>query len=141
MVIATTVDAAGVAHGFTASTFVPLSVDPPMVLVCLNRTAQCYRAFLETSSFAVSLLRPEHRDIAMRFATRGADKFAGAPFSGASGAAPVLDGALATFDCSIAARQPGGDHIIVTGVVERMRVDPQGDAMVHFARSFRALSL
>lgn len=141
VVIATTIDAEGVAHGFTASTFVPLSVDPPMVLVCLNRSAQCYHAFLAASSFAASVLKPEHEDIARRFATRGVDKFAGAPFRLTGGGLPILEGALATFECSILARHPGGDHVILTGFVERMHHDTGGDAMVHFARSFRSVAI
>jgi flavin reductase ActVB len=141
VVIATTVDADGVAHGFTASTFVPLSVEPPMVLVCLNKSAQCYEAFLSSPRFAVSVLRPGHKDIALRFATRGVDKFGDAPFAAEPGRPPVLAGALATFECSIAGRHPGGDHIIVTGLVERMDHAPEGGAMVHFARSFRGVDL
>jgi flavin reductase ActVB len=141
VVVATTVDADGTAHGFTASTFVPLSVDPPMVLVCLNRSALCYHAFLSSSSFAVSVLRPEHRDIALRFATRGTDKFAGLPFVAAAGGSPVLEGALAAFECSMTGRHQGGDHVILTGRVERMRCEAEGPAMVHFARSFRSLAI
>mgnify|MGYP001184941144 CR=1 FL=1 len=141
VVIATTIDAGGAAHGFTASTFVPLSVEPPMVLVCLNRSAQCYDAFLSSPRFAVSVLRPQHREIALRFATRGADKFADAPFVGTPEGAPLLEGALAHFECSTTARHPGGDHIILTGLVERMRFAAEGSAMVHFARSFRSVDL
>lgn len=141
VVVATTVDADGVAHGFTASTFVPLSIDPPMVLVCLNRSAQCYHAFLSSSFFAISVLRPGHKDIALRFATRGADKFAGMPCETTASGAPVIEGALATFECAMTARHPGGDHVILTGQVERMRYDPEGDAMVHFVRSFRSLTI
>ncbi|TKT75739.1 flavin reductase family protein [Aquamicrobium sp. LC103] len=141
VVIATTIDAQGVSHGFTASTFVPLSVEPPMVLVCLNRSAQCYDAFLTSERFAVSVLRPEHQDIAMRFATRGADKFADRAFDTGAGTPPVLDCALAAFECSVADRHPGGDHIILTGLVERMRHTTQGGAMVHFARSFHAVEI
>lgn len=141
VVIVTTTDAEGIAHGFTASTFVPLSVDPPMVMVCLNRSAQCYQAFLASSSFAVSVLRPEHTEIAMRFATRGADKFSDAPFLATENGAVVLDGALATFECSMVARHPGGDHVILTGLVERLHREGGGEAMVHFSRSFRSLSV
>ena len=141
VVIATTVDADGVAHGFTASSFAPLSVEPPMVLVCLNRSAQCFDAFSSAQRFAVSVLRPEHKDVAMRFATRGADKFGDGAFRAAAGEMPVLHDALATFQCSTAACHPGGDHIILTGLVEHINHAAEGGAMVHFARSFRGVDL
>lgn len=92
VVIATVVDRQGEPHGFTASTFVPLSLDPPMILVCLNRSAQCYEAFVTGASFAVSVLRPEHEEIALRFATRGADKFSADHIDRTAGGLPVVRG-------------------------------------------------
>ncbi len=136
VVIAATVDRQGMSHCFTASAFAPLSIDPPMLLVCLNVAAQCYPAFASADRFAVSVLRAEHRDHALRFATRGVDKFAGAPFHEGPRGMPILDGALAAFECRVAARYPGGDHIILTGHVEHAH-HPAGPAMVHFMRSFQ----
>jgi flavin reductase ActVB len=141
VVIVATRDARGVAHGFTASTFVPLSLDPPMVLVCLNRSAQCHAAFAGATGFAVSVLRPEHRQLALRFATRGADKFAGAQFERGDAEHPLVPEAIAQFECKAAAVHPGGDHVILTGVVERVRHGEHGAAMVHFARTFHAVAV
>lgn len=139
--IVTALDEEGAPHGFTASAFTPLSIDPPMILVCLNRSAQCYPAFLAADRFAVNVLRPEHQELALRFATRGADKFADAPFVQKAMRPPLLDSALASLECVAADRLPGGDHVILIGLVEQIRFEDRGAAMVHFARSFRALEL
>lgn len=136
VVIVTTRDAAGNDHGFTASTFVPLSVEPPMVLVCLNRNAQCHDVFVEAESFAVSVLRPTHQDIAIRFATRGADKFSALSLARAANGMPVLADALVAFECSTAGHHPGGDHTILTGQVQGLHHAGDREAMVHFARAF-----
>ncbi|MDI6028542.1 flavin reductase family protein [Corticibacterium sp. UT-5YL-CI-8] len=137
VVIAATVDASGARHGFTASAFTPLSLDPPMVLLCLNVSAQCFTAFSEAKRFAISVLRPEHRDHAMRFATRGGDKFEMGRFRSGPFGMPQLDDAMVNFECSVAGRFPGGDHIILTGLVEHVCYRESGSAMVHFMRSFR----
>jgi len=136
VVVVTTVDREGVAHGFTASTFVPLSLDPPMILVCLHQKAQCREAFLEAEFFAASVLRPSHKDVAIRFATSGVDKFAGLKLGRTAKGIPVLEDALATFECRAAHNYPGGDHIILTGVIEGVRHAGEREAMVHFARGF-----
>lgn len=138
--VVTVVDRDGIPHGFTASSFVPLSLDPPMVLVCLNRQAQCYDAFVTGERLAISLLRPEHEAIARRFATRAAEKFAQGIAFLACGL-PVIDEALATFSCRTEGRHPGGDHVILTGRIEELSCTPEGAAMVHFDRKFRQLAL
>src|SRR5690554_5742563 len=136
VVIVTTRDADGNDHGFTASTFVPLSVEPPMVLVCLNRTAQCHDVFIEAESFAVSVLRPAHEAVALRFATRGADKFSDLTLARTADGLPILADALVAFACGTAGHHAGGDHTILTGRVEGLHQTGDREAMVHFARAF-----
>jgi flavin reductase ActVB len=85
--IVTTADANGRWWGFTASSFSPVSIDPPLILVCLARTARCYRAFMCAPSFRVNV--PEHEALATRFATSGADKFAGGEFSRGADGLPI----------------------------------------------------
>ena len=75
--IVTTSDADGRWWGFTASSFTPLSLDPPLILVCLSRDAGCRPAFTSAPAFRVNVLGVEHEQLAVRFATRGADKFFG----------------------------------------------------------------
>ena len=76
--IVTTADAAGDWWGFTASSFCSVSMDPPLVLTCLARSAQCFPAFAAADRWNIHVLPHRHADLAVRFATRGADKFDGA---------------------------------------------------------------
>jgi len=138
VVIATTCDADGRPHGFTASSFTPLSLDPPMLLVCIARSAQCYPAFMRAEHFAINVLPPEHEALALLFATRGAEKFAGDSFAAGAQGMPVLRDAVASFVCRVAERLPGGDHTILTGEVEAGRCRADGAAMLYFRRRFQS---
>lgn len=89
--IVTTSDAGGRWWGFTASSFCSVSLSPPLVLVCLDRNADCHAAFSGASQWAIHLVPPDHIDLARRFATRGADKFAGDWFVADCDGLPILD--------------------------------------------------
>lgn len=136
--IVTTMAADGEPRGFTASAFASLSVAPPMVLACLSTEADSHEAFQAAQAFAVSVLRPQHHALALRFAARGADKFARGPFVPGRFGAPVLGDALAVVECELAATYPGGDHTILTGLVRHAR-SGTGTPLVHYGRRFWAL--
>ncbi|MFJ8816278.1 flavin reductase family protein [Amycolatopsis thermoflava] len=137
--IVTTADRDGRWWGFTATSFCSVSMDPPLVLVCLARTARCHPAFTAARRWVVHVLRPGQADLAVRFATRGADKFAGAGFTAGADGQPVLDEAAATLECSTHALQPAGDHTILVGRVERARSGGAAPA-VYFRRAFHEVS-
>jgi flavin reductase ActVB len=118
--IVTTVAPDGTPVGFTASAFSSLSLDPPLVLICLDRKAECYDAFDRAKTFAVSILARGQGDTAMKFATRGADKFGGAPIErGAVTGNALIKGAIAQLECTMYAKPDGGDHVILVGKVVR----------------------
>lgn len=141
--IVTTVDGQAQDWGFTASAFSSLSLNPPLVLVCLDAGAECHDAFLRAGTLAVNVLRPRHAQLAMRFATKGADKFGGDDFLRGQHGAQVLPDAAAVLECSLHSTVPAGDHTIVIGQVLSVTTDPQvavdGDALLHFARGFRPI--
>jgi Conserved protein/domain typically associated with flavoprotein oxygenases, DIM6/NTAB family len=136
--LVTTTDADGRWWGFTATSFCSVSMDPPLVLVCLAATAECHPVFAAAKRWIVHVIHPEHTDLAVRFATRGADKFADAGFVPDERGLPVLDQACITLDCAAHARLPGGDHTIFLGRVEQTRI---GDSLpaIYFRRNFHAL--
>nr|WP_018506014.1 flavin reductase family protein [Parafrankia discariae] len=136
--IVTTADETGRWWGFTASSFCSVSMSPPLVLVCLATSAQCHPAFERARRFIVHVVPPEHTDLAVRFATRGADKFADAGFRPDESGLPVLDRACVVLDCASHAIQPAGDHSILLGRVERTRVGEDRPA-VYFRRRFHLL--
>jgi flavin reductase ActVB len=136
--IVTTADPDGRWWGFTATSFCSVSMDPPLVLVCLADDAQCYPVFARADRWVVHVVHGEHADLATRFATRGADKFADAGFAADERGLPVLAGACATLDCAPYARHTAGDHTILVGRVEGTRVSEQRP-VVYFRRNFHAL--
>ncbi|MEV4114966.1 flavin reductase family protein [Nonomuraea sp. NPDC049695] len=135
--VVTTADGAGRRWGFTASSFSSVSLDPPQILVCIARTAHCYPAFMSSDGFAVNVLTGTQENVARRFAQHDVDKFAGLPFGAGERDLPILQDALAVFQCATRARFPAGDHTILLGEVLQARVG-QGDPALYYDRQFRA---
>lgn len=138
--LVTTRDERGQPWGLTASAFCSLSVQPPMVLVCIDRGADCHPIFARRPEFLVSILQPHHRDLALRFATKGVDKFASGEFVdvGAS-RLPGLPDALALVECRVRQCHDGGDHTILVGGVVGATVN-DGEPLIYFSRSFAAIA-
>ena len=103
--------------GFTANSFASVSLDPPLLLVCLAETAASFPAFRDAGRFAVNLLGAQQRALSTAFATRGVDKFAGVRWSERATGAPVLNGAIGWFDCRTHDIVSAGDHAILIGRV------------------------
>ena len=117
----TTVAAGGRRVGLTANSFSSVSLDPPMVLWSLARTAASAPVFRDAEHFAINALAAGDAEVSSHFAKPGDDKFApfGERFHEGVAGLPLLKGALATFECHTRHRYYGGDHVIVIGMVER----------------------
>lgn len=133
--IVTTVDEQGRRRGFTASSFCSVSVDPQLVLVCLAAGAECHESFERTDTWLIHIAGIEHETIARRFATRGADKFAGDDFTSHSSGLPHLADAPVVLECRAHARYPGGDHTILVGEVVSVGLGDRAPA-VYYDRAF-----
>lgn len=128
-------------HGMTANAFTSVSLDPPMVLCCVSRTARLHEAILTARSFGVSVLSEAQEDVARYFASR--DRPSGlAQFerfdwtAGEHTNAPLIDGSLAWLECELAEVYHGGDHAIFLGrVLAASRSD--GSALLFFGGGFR----
>lgn len=108
----------GKQRGLTANAFASVSLDPPLVLVCVNRTASSHDYITKSGIFCVNLLAVEQVDLAQRFASRSADdRFAGIPFSKGASGSPVLERVLAYIDCRLLAAHEAGSHTIFIGEV------------------------
>lgn len=108
----------GAAWGLTASAVASVSLDPPLVLACVERSADTHDCIERAGAFAVSILGADDEALARRFADHPSDrKFAGAAYRAETTGAPVLDGALAWVDCRLWATYDGGDHTIFVGEV------------------------
>jgi len=124
--------------GFTANSFTSVSLEPPLLLVCLAHTAAGYRIFCEAESFAVNVLEASQEETARRFATRGADKFGATDWRPGRQGAPLIAGSLAVFDCAMHERLTAGDHDILMGRVIGFQRH-EGAALVYHQGNFRAL--
>jgi 3-hydroxy-9,10-secoandrosta-1,3,5(10)-triene-9,17-dione monooxygenase reductase component len=136
--VVTTLDDEGEPQGATANAFTSVSLDPPLILVCLAHTSRTLRALRTRGSFAVNVLGSDHEELARSFARSGDETSFGDPehLPGPSGS-PLLAGVHAAIDCRVFAVYPGGDHDIVVGEVQHIRVEDQpGDALLWFRSTF-----
>ena len=115
--IVTTLDAAGNPCGFTANSFTSVSIDPPLLLVNIGKSAFGCSVFTASRGFAVNILARDQRELSNRFATAGSDKFAAVDWHAAQTGSPLLDGVVAWFDCSHHEQVDAGDHVILIGRV------------------------
>ncbi|HSK14562.1 MAG TPA: styrene monooxygenase/indole monooxygenase family protein [Gaiellaceae bacterium] len=104
--------------GLTANSFTSVSLDPPLVLFCVDRSAPSLPAFHECMHFAVHVLAADQHHLSRQFSTPSEDKFAGVEVEEGPGGVPLLAGVLARFVCRHTADHEAGDHLIVVGEVE-----------------------
>lgn len=132
------------AIGMTANAVSSLSLDPLLILFCVDKGASAFEALARSDAFAINILALEQREVSGFFATtgRGEDGDAMGGFShrvGATGA-PLLEGTLGWFDCRPWERYEGGDHTIVIGeVVDFKLSQPDGDPLLFFGGGYREL--
>jgi 3-hydroxy-9,10-secoandrosta-1,3,5(10)-triene-9,17-dione monooxygenase reductase component len=134
--------AGGQPAGTTANAVTSVSLDPPLILVCLARTSLTRAAIAASGHFAVNVLAARHRDAARAFARRGSGDDAWATVGHRAGrtGSPRLDDALAVLECAVEQRIPGGDHEIVIGrVLDVESAAPGDDALVFHHGAFAAL--
>jgi flavin reductase (DIM6/NTAB) family NADH-FMN oxidoreductase RutF len=96
------------------------------------RSSLTWSQMRRTGRFGVNVLARRHEEFARRAAPAGADRFAGVDWEPGGSGVPLLDGALAALECEIVAEHPAGDHWIVVGRVDQLRVAPAGDPLVFF---------
>ncbi|QPK50487.1 flavin reductase family protein [Streptomyces gardneri] len=130
--------------GMTASAVCSLSLDPLLVLLCLNNHSNTLARLKTTGAFAINILRHDQAHCAAQFADRRisqADRFARTPHHHTDGL-PVLTEALAWLTCQVAKTHPGGDHTIVTGEVRTLGsgAGDGGQPLVWHSRTFRTLA-
>lgn len=136
--VVTTVDRTGRPAGFTASSFCSLSLDPPLVIVCVDKAARSHPAFVEAPYFMVNVLAAGQEDLAMRFATRGADKFGAGNLTYVAHGLPAVPEAVTQLLCALHEVLDGGDHSILVGCVKQAST-AGGPPLLYCDRGFRRL--
>ncbi|RWE50815.1 MAG: alpha/beta fold hydrolase [Mesorhizobium sp.] len=123
--IVTTIGPEGEPRGFTANSFTSVSLDPPLVLVCVAHKALGHPVFATSKSFAINVLSEDQKAASGIFASKAADKFASVVWQPGQTGSPVLDGSVAFFDCDLERLVEAGDHSILIG---RVRAFQQNSA-------------
>jgi flavin reductase (DIM6/NTAB) family NADH-FMN oxidoreductase RutF len=129
----------GTRYGMTVASFASLSLHPPLVLVCIEKSVKTHEAIATAGTFGVSILAKDQADLSNRFASRRDDKFEGVAIRSGELGVPLLDGAICTLECRLHATLPGGDHSIFVGEV----VDAQtteAAPLLYFRSGYRELS-
>lgn len=131
-------DAGGVPHGLTVNSFTSVSLDPPLVLICIDNEASVISCFRDGTHFAINILSEGQRELSIRFATKGMDRFDGVAWTPGVGGAPLIPEALAHFECRKITTVEAGDHAIFIGRVEEMGVR-EGRPLLYYASDYAML--
>lgn len=114
-------------HGVTVNSFTSLSLEPPMILVCLRRTGRSAAALRRSARFGVSILGADQEQLGRFFARAerpsGPDAFAQVPHRTGEGGVPLIEGAAAQLECLVRQRIGAGDHLMYVGEVVALQVD------------------
>ena len=124
--------------GLTVSAFASVSLQPPLVLICVDHQAQCYPALRASDRFAVNVLAAEHETVSRRFATSEPEKFGTVEYRPGPLGLPLLPEALAHLECRTVHAYPGGDHTIFIGQVESAQARA-GEPLLYFRGTYSRL--
>jgi flavin reductase (DIM6/NTAB) family NADH-FMN oxidoreductase RutF len=134
-----TVEHEGAYHGSTVASFCSLSLDPPLVLVCIDRHATSHAFIEHAGQFAVNILGKENADVSRHFASRNPNKFATIDYQLGVLGVPLLDDAIATLECRVVSQFPGGDHSIFVGEVLSAAARDDTQPLLYFRRNYHQL--
>lgn len=116
--VVTSREESGIPRGFTANSFTSVSLNPPMLLICVDKDAESFDVFTQSDGFAVNILTENQTDISGLFASKRPDKFHAASWSESQTGYPILDGVCAWFNCERDKIIDAGDHVILTGRIQ-----------------------
>lgn len=137
--VVTCLDSGGRPVGLTANSFTSVSLEPPLLLVCVAKLAASAPALTEAANFAVNVLQTGQQPASIRFSTRDEDRFGTTPWSCGEGGAPILKDSLGVFECERFAVYDGGDHHILVGRVVKASFDAGLDPLLYFRGRYRRL--
>jgi flavin reductase (DIM6/NTAB) family NADH-FMN oxidoreductase RutF len=136
--VATVIGIDGRPQGLTANSFVSVSLEPPLVLFCVDREASVHSHFQTAKAFGISILDETQRAVSDRFAYGSGDRFEGIAWHPGPLGSPLLDGALVQLDCTVVQQIDAGDHTVFIGEV-RHADSRDGDPLLYFAGAYKRL--
>src|ERR1700761_728686 len=122
--------------GLTVNSFTSVSLDPPMVLMCIDYRSRILGHFAQGSRFAVNILGEGQRHLSQRFAKGSADQFSDVEYVRGRFGVPILSGTIACFECTLSQSIPAGDHMILVGTVDKVS-HADGNGLVYFGSRYR----
>jgi flavin reductase len=136
-----TTDGASGRAGFTASAVCSVTDSPPTLLVCLNRSASVYEAFIRNNSLCVNTLRPDHEQLSRLFGgkTPMEERFAAATWTKKISGAPVLEGAAVAFDCQVFKLSEVGTHSVLFCEVIAIERHESASGLIYFDRGYHRI--
>ena len=137
--VVTSSDGARIPVGATVSAFASLSLDPPLIVACLKRSSATVAAIRERRSFAVHILGNDQAALALRFASDGSPKFDGLTYGENVSGVPLLGECPVRLECDLSDELPGGDHVILVGLVVNASNTETFEPLVYSNRKFLAL--
>ena len=128
----------GTQFGMTVASFASLSLRPPLVLICVEKSVKTHDAIAAARKFGVSFLAAEQAAISSQFASRREDKFEGVAVHNGMLGVPLIDGAITTIECTLQDQLPGGDHTIFVGEVVDVETR-EGVPLLYFRSGYREM--
>ncbi len=125
--------------GLTANSFTSVSLDPPLLLVCIANNAGSAATLRDIDAFAVNVLQIGQQPVSNLFAGKSEDRFAGTKWEVGEYGAPILPSSLGIFECKHHALHEAGDHFILVGRVEKASFEPRRDPLLYFRGKYRRL--
>ncbi len=129
-------------HGLTVNAFTSVSLEPPLVLICVQKAGQSHAHLSTADAYVVNLLSDTQQELAVRFATSrlsSAERFENVPYRLNPWGIPILEGGLGYLACRIVNRYEGGDHFIYLGEVEDTGVDERRKPLLFYNSQFFTL--
>jgi flavin reductase (DIM6/NTAB) family NADH-FMN oxidoreductase RutF len=126
-------------HGTTVSSLCSLSLEPALVLICIDLRATIHNLIRESGIFGVNILSEEGEALSRHFARCIPDKFSGVAYSLGMTGAPLLEGNLATLECRVVAQYPGGDHAIFVGEVVAVSTASHHQPLLYYRSQYNRL--
>jgi flavin reductase (DIM6/NTAB) family NADH-FMN oxidoreductase RutF len=126
--------------GMAASSFVSVSLDPPLVLVCIQNSSSTWKTLKYAPRIGVSVLGEDHDRACSQLAAKSGDRFAGLEWFATDGGAVLLEGAAVSLDCSVAEEIVAGDHLLVLLRIEELKFQPTVNPLVFHGSRFRKLA-
>jgi flavin reductase (DIM6/NTAB) family NADH-FMN oxidoreductase RutF len=137
--VVTSVDDAGRLHGMTVSAFCSVSLEPPLILICISKDTGSHDSIAKIKKFAVNILREDQAELSERFSAPVEDKFGSTEYHESPDGLPLLNGALANLECRLVHSYDGGDHTVYVGEVENAAMFG-GQPLLHFRGDYKRIA-